>query len=141
MIPSLPFDCRLIEARPLTPAVREMVFERTDGAPFLFEPGQWVNLVLPVPEGEIKRAYSIASPPVPGSPRFELAVTRVTGGPGSTYLHDLAPGQTLRAIGPQGLFTRGKLADEPSLFIATGTGITPFRSMIADALARRSSAP
>lgn len=141
MVPSLPFDCRLVAARPLTPSVRELVFERCDGAPFLFDPGQWVNLVLPLPEGEIKRAYSIASPPVAGSPRFELAVTRVEGGQGSAFLHALPLGATLRAIGPQGLFTRGKAAAEPSLFIATGTGLTPFRSMIADAFATGSTAP
>ena len=141
MIPSAPFDARLIHARPLTPSVRELVFERADGAPFLFDAGQWVNLVLPLPEGEIKRAYSIASAPVPGSPRFELAVTRVSGGAGSQHLHAMTEGQTLRAIGPQGLFTRGKAEAEPSLFIATGTGITPFRSMMAEAIAARRGAP
>ncbi len=141
MFPSQPFDCRLVETRPLTPGVRALVFERCDGAPFLFDPGQWVNLVLPLPEGEIKRAYSIASPPLAGSPRFELAVTRVEGGPGSTYLHTLAIGHTLRAIGPQGLFTRGKAENEPSLFVATGTGITPFRSMMSAALSAGSQSP
>ncbi len=125
-----PFDCRLVSARPLTPSVRELVFERVDDRPMAFAPGQWVNLVIPLPEGEIKRAYSIASAPEAGSSRFALAVTHVTGGPGSTYLHALSPGATLRAIGPQGLFTRDATDQSPSLFVATGTGITPFRSMI-----------
>src|SRR3954468_695151 len=141
MIPSHPFQSRPLAARPLTPQVRELVFERADGAPFAFEPGQWVNLVLPLPEGEIKRAYSIASAPVAGSPRFELAVTQVEGGPGSQFLHRIQEGQTLRAIGPQGLFTRGQHAPLPSLFIATGTGVTPFRSMIEAALRAGSRAP
>jgi CDP-4-dehydro-6-deoxyglucose reductase, E3 len=140
MIPSEPFQTRLVSSRPIAPAVRELVFER-EGAPFAFDPGQWVNLVLPLPGGEIKRAYSIASAPVEGSPRFELAVTRVEGGPGSEYLHTLAEGSVLRAIGPQGLFTRGRAADEPSLLVATGTGVTPFRSMIQAAFASGSRAP
>jgi ferredoxin-NADP reductase len=141
MFPSQPFEARLVAAQRLTPSVRELVFERTDGAAFQFDPGQWVNLVLPLPEGEIKRAYSIASAPVAGSPRFELAVTHVEGGPGSQYLHRMNEGETLRAIGPQGLFTRGKDAPLPSLFIATGTGVTPFRSMIQAALASGEKAP
>lgn len=141
MIPSQPFDARLVSSRLIAPAVRELVFERTDGAPFAFEAGQWVNLVLPLPSGEIKRAYSIASAPVSGSPRFELAITKVEGGPGSEYLHALGEGAVLRAIGPQGLFTRGRDADEPSIFIATGTGVTPFRSMIHAAFAAGSKAP
>src|SRR4051812_41751793 len=116
MVPSQPFESRLIAARSLTPSVRELVFERADGAPFQFDPGQWVNLVLPLPEGEIKRAYSIASAPTSGSPRFELAITRVAGGPGSEYLHDLREGAELRAIGPQGLFTRSSVEELPALF-------------------------
>jgi ferredoxin-NADP reductase len=141
MSPSQPFDARLVTTRRLTPSVRELVFERTDGAPFQFDPGQWVNLVLPLPAGEIKRAYSIASAPVAGSPRFELAITQVEGGPGSQYLHAMNEGETLRAIGPQGLFTRGKDASLPSLFIATGTGLTPFRSMMQAALTAGEGAP
>ena len=141
MFPSQPFDARLVAANRLTPSVRELVFERADSAPFQFDPGQWVNLVLPLPEGEIKRAYSIASAPSAGSPRFELAVTHVEGGPGSQYLHRMREGDSLRAIGPQGLFTRGKDTIVPSLFIATGTGVTPFRSMIQAALKAGETAP
>ncbi len=141
MFPSQPFDAHLVASRRLTPSVRELVFERADGAPFQFDPGQWVNLVLPLPEGEIKRAYSIASAPVAGSPRFELAVTQVEGGPGSQFLHRIKEGETLRAIGPQGLFTRGLHAPLPSLFVATGTGVTPFRSMIEAALRAGCEAP
>jgi CDP-4-dehydro-6-deoxyglucose reductase len=139
--PSEPFEARVVGARRLAPAVREIVLERADGRPFRFEPGQWVNLVLPLPGGEIKRAYSIASPPVEGSPRFEIAVTHVAGGPGSQYLHALPEGAELRAIGPQGLFTRAAAEDEPSLFVGTGTGVTPLRSMIRSALAAGGRAP
>jgi len=141
MAPSQPFDCRLVASRALAPSVRELVFERADGAPFEFDPGQWVNLVLPLPSGEIKRAYSIATPPRPGSPRFSLAVTKVADGPGSRFLHELREGETLRAIGPSGLFTRKGHEETPSLFICTGTGVTPLRSMIASALEAGTKAP
>lgn len=140
MYRSQPFDARLVASRSLSPFVRELVFERVDGAAFQFLPGQWVNLVLPLPSGEIKRAYSIASAPSE-SPRFELAITHVTGGPGSEYLHRLDEGAELRAIGPQGLFTRATTEEMPSLFICTGTGVTPFRSMIKAAIAAGSNAP
>ena len=126
------FDVRLVARRPISAAVRELTFERCDGAPILFEAGQWVNLVLPVATGEIRRAYSVASAPN-GTNQFQLAITHVEGGPGSTYLHGAALGTVLRAVGPQGFFTRTKAHDAPSLFIATGTGVTPFRSMIQEA--------
>ncbi len=135
MPPPPTFDTRLASARMLTPSVRELTLAREDGAPFVFEAGQWVSLVLPLPSGEVRRSYSIASGP-DGSPRFELAITHVQGGPGSSYLHELPVGAHLRIIGPQGFFTRAKGADAPALFIGTGTGVTPLRSMLLDAVRR-----
>lgn len=140
MPPPPTFDVRLVRATMISPNVRELAFERVDGAPVEFQAGQWMSLVLPLAEGEARRAYSIASAP-DGSPRFEVAITKVAGGPGSTYLHDLAVGATVRAIGPQGFFTRPRTAGPPSLFVGTGTGVTPLRSMIKDALAHGDTAP
>lgn len=147
MPPPPTFDVRLVRARMLSPNVRELGFERAApagaegaGAPFVFSAGQWVSLVLPLAEGEARRAYSIASPP-DGTPSFEVAITKVNGGPGSTFLHELAIGSTIRAIGPQGFFTRAPRAGHPSLFVGTGTGVTPLRSMIKDALTAGETAP
>jgi ferredoxin-NADP reductase len=141
--PPPPFEARLVRARPLSPSVRELCFERVDGQPMAYEPGQWLNLWMPTPdrdEAETVRSYSIASPP-DGSPRFEVAVTRVQGGPASTWLHAVEPGTVLRCVGPMGFFTRPAASGPPSLFIATGTGITPIRSMLRAALAAGSQAP
>jgi ferredoxin-NADP reductase len=134
------FDARLARARMLSPFVRELVFERKDGAPMGFEAGQWVSLVLPLPGGELRRSYSIASRP-DGTPNFEVAVTLVEGGPGSTYLHAIEPGTELQAVGPQGFFTRPMDQAGPSLFVGTGTGITPLRSILEDAVARGEKRP
>jgi ferredoxin-NADP reductase len=152
------FQVRLAAARPLTPSVRELTFERADGAPVAFQPGQWVSLLLPVEtvlrhwpvaagralkpgaEGEVRRSYSIASAP-DGSGRFSIAVTRVADGPGSHTLHGLAPGAALEAIGPQGFFTRPARGGPPSLFVGTGTGLAPLRSMLAAALAAGADEP
>jgi ferredoxin-NADP reductase len=140
MPPPPTFDVRLARARMLSPLVRELGFERVDGERFDFQAGQWVSLVLPLAEGEARRAYSIASHP-DGSSGFEVAVTRVEGGPGSTYLHELPVGATVRTIGPQGFFTRPRAAGHPSLFVGTGTGVTPLRSMLKDALLAGETTP
>ena len=140
------FEARLVSARRLTPSVRELAFERADSQPMVFEPGQWVNAYLPLPgepespEGPLKRSYSIASAPE-GSSRFEIAVTRVQSGRGSAWLHEVEAGAALRFVGPQGFFTRGASSEAPSLMIATGTGVTPIRSMLRAALAAGSRAP
>jgi CDP-4-dehydro-6-deoxyglucose reductase len=140
-----PFEGRLVRARSLTPNVRELVFERLDGQPMEFSPGQWVNALLPIglepaQSLPLKRSYSIASPP-DGSPLFEIAVTRVKDGPGSTWLHALHTGAVLAFIGPQGFFTRPRIEAPPSLMVATGTGVTPIRSMVQAAVAAGSRSP
>ncbi len=134
------FEARVASTRTLTPQVKELTFERVDGAPVAFEAGQWVNLDLPIGDAGGKRSYSIASAP-DGSPRFEVAVTLVEGGPGSMFLHALEPGAILRVTGPQGFFTRPLDKAAPSLFVATGTGVTPLRSMLRAATSAAHDAP
>jgi CDP-4-dehydro-6-deoxyglucose reductase, E3 len=134
------FDVRLVEARALSPSVREMEFERVDGRPLAFAPGQWVNLFVRGGDDDLKRAYSIASEPS-GSSRFSVAVTHVEGGPASTVLHAIDIGTTITAVGPSGLFVRAATDPTPALFVGTGTGITPFRSMVRAALDAGSRAP
>jgi CDP-4-dehydro-6-deoxyglucose reductase, E3 len=131
-MPAPSFSARLVSVRDLTPTVRELAFEKEDG-PLVHEPGQWLNLDIPR-EGDtpLTRAYSIASAPTT-STRFELAVTRVATGPGSQILHTLVPGLCLSASGPNGFFTRPVTEGVPSLFVGTGTGITPLRSMVVAA--------
>jgi ferredoxin-NADP reductase len=134
------FEIEIRSVETLAPSVQSFVFERTDGRALEFDAGQWLNLVLPLASGEIRRAYSIASAP-DGTARFELAVTEVTGGPGSGYLCGLGPGARLRAIGPQGFFTRAPLDTNPALLVATGTGVTPLRSMMRAAVAAGATTP
>lgn len=136
------FSARLVEARPLTARVKALVLERVDGRPFAFSAGQWVSLVLPLLDEKqrpLRRSYSVASAPAP-SPRFELVVTLVEGGTGSTWLHQAPPGTVLEVKGPQGTFTH-LAPDAPSLFVATGTGIAPFRGMLHAAVAAGRTAP
>ena len=136
----VPFDARLVRARTLTPTVRELAFERVDDQPFAFKPGQWVSAFLPLAADRIKRSYSIASAP-DGTPRFEIAVTHVQGGPGSTWLHAVEADTIVPFVGPQGFFTRAPEDASPSLMIATGTGLTPMRSMLRSALAAGAPGP
>jgi CDP-4-dehydro-6-deoxyglucose reductase, E3 len=144
LAPPETFQAELIKTRMLSPSVKEFTFKRvTTGSPSLQEPlrfaaGQWLNLHLNTAAGTLKRAYSIASAPnANGS--FELAITLVENGPGSTYLHALPLGAKIDVTGPQGLFLR-QLAG-PSLFVGTGTGVTPLRSMFRAALEAGETSP
>jgi ferredoxin-NADP reductase len=134
------FDLELVSSTPLAPAVRSLVLRRTDGAPIEFRPGQFVSLLAPSRPDLEKRSYSIASAPV-GTDTLELAVTRGTGGAVSDLRHELRVGDVLTALGPEGLFTRAADDPRPALFVGTGTGLAPLRSMAAAALGQGAGAP
>ena len=96
---------------------------------FGFVAGQWLSMKANMPDGEeITRAYSIASPPK-GDNRFALCLNRVQDGFMSNFLCDMKAGETISCQGPFGDFIlRPPMRD--TIFIATGTGIAPIRSML-----------
>ncbi len=135
----MPQTATLVQSRMLSPHVVGLSLAAQSGA-LSFVAGQWINLYVQGAEGVLKRAYSIAS--APSDPELELAVTRVEGGAASPVLHALSVGATIAIDGPHGLFTRDDAAQaKPALFVATGTGLSPFRSMWREALTRSAHPP
>jgi ferredoxin-NADP reductase len=65
-------------------------------------------------------------------------VTLVEGGVSSTFLHKMKVGDRIQAMAPLGAFTM-KDESRDCVFIATGSGIAPFRSMINDRLEKKTS--
>lgn len=130
-------------AQPLSPNVRQLVFRVTDGEPFEYVAGQWVDLEVAVGDTTIKRPYSIASAPgEDAADLFEVAVTQIDAGPASTALHALAVGTSIELVGPSGLFTRDRVDPSlPSVFVGTGTGVTPLRAMLREELRRAPDGP
>jgi len=96
---------------------------------FDFHPGQFISLFAEKEGKKISRPYSIASPPH-NKEFLELAIKVVEGGFMSNYLHHIAPGTKLGAIAPLGGFILREPVETPVVFIATGTGVAPFRGMI-----------
>lgn len=93
-----------------------------------FTAGQYISLAI---GGGERRAYSIVSTPAVQH-CVDLLVDVEPGGKGSTYLKNLKPGDTVEFLAPLGMFT---VADEAKLlFVATGSGIAPFKSMLFDLL-------
>jgi len=137
MTHAVPKSARLVEARELAPEIRHFVFEVPGLDRLPFEPGQFVSLRRSIGSEHITRAYSIASAPDGG--RFELCLNLVPNGPFSHFLFGLRPGDEVEFDGPLGYFLLRRPVRD-SLFVATGTGIAPIRSMITHLLAEGSSA-
>ncbi|TLY49265.1 MAG: ferredoxin--NADP reductase [Gammaproteobacteria bacterium] len=129
------FSLRLAESRMLAPSVRHMAFERADGAPFAFIPGQFVQIHFSYADGKpTKRSYSVATiGHGDGAPvqRIEMAVSYVEGGAATDLLGHLKEGDSIDGSGPYGRFC---LMDADTntryLLVATGTGVTPYRAML-----------
>ena len=112
-----------------------------------FQPGQFAVVGLPAsaprtplsdpeeprqgPDKLIRRAYSIASPSLPGH-HLELFVTLVRSGELTPRLFALQTGSRLW-LGPKitGLFTLDDVPPGQNLvLVATGTGLAPYMSML-----------
>lgn len=135
-------QAKVSRIRNLTHDVRELELILYKPQDISFKAGQFISFDVPK-EGypyPVTRPYSIASPSST-SGRVLLLFNLVPGGPGSTYLFSLRDGDSVSFKGRAGSFT---LREEPTkrlLFVATGTGIAPFRSMILSQLERDGTQP
>jgi CDP-4-dehydro-6-deoxyglucose reductase, E3 len=124
------FSARVVRTTDLTHDVREIELRLVEPATIAFLPGQFVSFRVERPDlrHPITRAYSIASSPDRAG-AIDLVFNRVPGGPGSEYLFSLREGDDTGFRGPVGSFTL-RPGTRDLLFVATGTGIAPFRSML-----------
>jgi ferredoxin-NADP reductase len=128
-MPFQTYTAKLTRSTTLSGFTKHLEFEMQNVPRFGFVPGQWLSLKHTKSDGEeITRAYSIASPPDDSS-RFALCLNRVQDGFMSNFLCDMREGEEISSQGPFGDFIlRPPMRD--TIFIATGTGIAPFRSML-----------
>jgi benzoate/toluate 1,2-dioxygenase reductase subunit len=143
-VPASSAACKIV-ARPHTAAIASveqlsgstiaLAVDLDDAIAFL--PGQYVN--LGIPGTTLTRAYSFSS--APGSKRASFVIRNVPDGQMSTYLTGAAsPGQAMQLTGPFGSFYLRPVV-RPTLFLAGGTGIAPFLSMLEGLAETRSEQP
>ncbi len=95
----------------------------------LFKAGQFVMVHVPKDGKLSSKAYSICSSPSEQG-FIELCLNRIPGGHFSNFLCDLKGGEILPIKGPYGKFLLNEAPKGDQLFVATGTGVAPIRSMI-----------
>ena len=104
---------------------------------YAYLPGQYVALRKDFDGHELRRSYSICRPPERGS--ISVAIKRDLGGRFSTWAtSELAPGDALDVMSPQGTFTStlDALDGKHVVGIAAGSGITPLMALAHTVLAR-----
>jgi ring-1,2-phenylacetyl-CoA epoxidase subunit PaaE len=105
---------------------------------FSFAPGQ--HLTVRLPDGDVRRSYSICSTPaeLAGTGRLRIGVKEVPGGAFSSFaVRALKAGDAVDVLPPLGHFTTafdpGRVGRYAA--VAAGSGITPVLSLLATGLA------
>lgn len=119
--------CRIDALALLAPDVMRVLLRLPPTSPFLYLPGQYIDIVGP--QGQ-RRSYSIANAAAVDK-RLELHIKRVPGGALSEYWFNTAKANDLlRLNGPLGTFFLRDLAGLDLVFLATGTGMAPVKAML-----------
>lgn len=127
------YKIRLNRREEIAEGTMAFYFEKPSG--FAFQPGHFGNFSLLDPpetddEGNM-RSFSIASAP------FEeglMVATRLRDSAFKRVLKSVPLGTEVKLAAPFGSFTLHEDSRRPAVFLVGGIGITPFRSMILDAV-------
>ncbi len=127
MILNKPYILRKIKKS--TPEVTAFTFEAQDGTSIDFVPGMFAMLYYKSPEtGEsIGRAFSIANAPTSGSLEFLISLVH---GRFTSKLDTAKIGDIYYVSAPYGQFKFDLTSGKKFLFLAGGTGLAPFFSML-----------
>lgn len=119
------FKSKVKETINLTPSVKHLILSSPKD--FDFYPGQFISLILNKDGREIRRPYSICSKP--GINSIDLCIKIVENGLASPIINNFKINDEVDVLGPMGTFVIKDLSKD-LVFISTGTGIGPFRSII-----------
>jgi CDP-4-dehydro-6-deoxyglucose reductase len=126
--------CRIERATAVSHDVMQLLLRLPAAEDFHFQPGQYVDILLP---GGRRRSFSIASPPHDSRP-LELHVRRVAGGEFTDKLFlDGARDALLSIEGPLGQFIY-RQSPAPMLLLGGGTGLAPLLSILRHLIERGS---
>lgn len=113
-----------------TPGVRTIRFQPLDGGPlpFIYLPGQFLNVQFGIGGARMHRSYSISSSPHERD-YVELTVKREPRGAVSRHVVDLLKvGDKVAVGGPVGKFTFTGTEADSIVLVSAGVGITPMMS-------------
>jgi ferredoxin-NADP reductase len=116
-----------------TPSTKTFRLVAKDGYLPPFQAGQYINLFVDIGGVRTSRPYSISSSPTQVG-YYDITIRRLEDGFVSSYvLDDVKVGDEFESTSPSGTFHYNPLFHGDDLvFLAGGSGITPFMSMIRE---------
>jgi len=124
------FKAKLIYKEHICPKVFEAKFELLEPTQLEFIAGQTMMLFV---GDNIHRSMSIASPPKENK-IITIWHDVSPMGPGSKWMIALNIGDVAEFMAPLGVFVLNKESHRKRVFVATGTGVAPYHSMLLDYL-------
>lgn len=128
------YNSKVIRIVAESPTTKRFWLEIEEEDSFDFKAGQFVTMDLPIHKKRLQRwrSYSIANAPEGGNV-LEFCIVKLEGGQATRYFfEEVEVGTPIRFKGPDGTFTLPANLMEDLVFICTGTGVAPFRSMLWD---------
>lgn len=126
------YDVRLIDKRDVAEGTTQFTLEKPPG--FEYRAGQYGDLVLPASTGvsdqNNKHGFSFASAPYED---HLCMTTRMRDTPFKRAARKVPVGTMVKMLALWGDFTLQKNASVPAVFVTGGIGITPVRSIVAQA--------
>ncbi|RLB01116.1 MAG: hypothetical protein DRG37_00770 [Deltaproteobacteria bacterium] len=124
---------RVSEIREETPSTKTLRLVSVNNYLPPFQAGQYINVFVDITGVRTSRPYSISSSPAQRG-YYDITVRKVEDGFVSNYLlEEVKVGQVLESTAPAGNFYYNPLFHGNDLvFLAGGSGITPFMSMIRE---------
>jgi ferredoxin-NADP reductase len=128
-MPLEPVATKLEKIFELTPTVRTFRLRFPEGKWIPFKAGQFCMVHVPKDEKPLKKAYSICSSPFETG-YIDLCIKLVEGGYATNWFWTLKESDAVTLTVPYGGFVMKEPLDYDFVFVATGTGLAPLRSMI-----------
>ncbi|WP_338521386.1 FAD-binding oxidoreductase [Candidatus Legionella polyplacis] len=126
------FNIILKKTSMLSKNVKSLIFKiKDEKSTFSYKPGQFITIFFNYKNQIIKRSYSIAN--IPNEKKYiEIAVSYIKNGLATEILFNLKYNECLNIKGPFGklILKTNNETFKRYIFLATNTGIAPYRSMI-----------
>jgi CDP-4-dehydro-6-deoxyglucose reductase, E3 len=127
MIKTQTLPCKIDELHLLAPDVMQIFLRLPPSGQLNYLPGQYIDVIA---KNGIRRSYSIANS-LRADRRLELHIRAVENGQMSGYwFNEAKNNDLLRLDGPHGTFCFHSKAEKNIIFLATGTGIAPIKSIL-----------
>lgn len=122
------FSTPIIAKKMLNDYVLEVRFAKPEG--FVYQAGQFLQLLVPGETTETPRSYSLSSTPTDNY--LEFGIKLYENGIGSQYINQAAVGDVVHLKGPFGRFVNPHT--DPIVGVATGVGLVPIMGIVRDEL-------